>query len=98
MARENSNTTKKPTGNSSHEKTGKPRNELFVRSMGQLATAAGQTISSERIALYGRALSDIGWTQLEFAFDLALKHCGEFIPSIAQLREYASRWKRPEIH
>jgi hypothetical protein len=51
-----------------------------------------QKIPADRIALYCRALSDIGDKQLRYAFEQALKHLGEFLPSIEQLRTYAEQW------
>lgn len=49
-------------------------------------------VPKERVLLYCRALSDIGETQLRFAFDRALGNLGEFLPSIETLRAYANEW------
>src|ERR1043166_4611130 len=79
----------------SPEKTEKRRRSSLVISehLTQLGTALGQKIPRERVALYCRALSDIGDAQLRYAFTQALENLGEFLPSIAQLRQYSSQWR-----
>lgn len=47
--------------------------------------------------LYCRALSDIGEAQLKFAFNEALKHLGEYLPSIQQLRSYSEQWRPAQV-
>jgi hypothetical protein len=61
--------------------------------LAQLATAIGQPLLNDRKALYCQGLNDIGLTPLRFAFDRALHNLGEFLPSIAQLREWAEEWR-----
>jgi len=56
----------------------------------------GQTIAAERVVLYCRALADIQEPQLLFAFEQALRHLGEFLPSVQALRGFAESWRPPE--
>lgn len=88
---------RKPTPKESPERIVKQRNSLIANYMTQLATALGQTVTAERIALYCRGLADVGETQLRFAFGKALKNLGDFLPSIQQLHVYAGEWRPPEI-
>jgi hypothetical protein len=89
--------TKKPTGKESPERIEKRRRSLISNCLAQLGTALGQTIPPERILLYCRGLSDIGEAQLRHAFDQALKYLGDFLPSIQQLRLYASQWQQQDV-
>lgn len=82
-----------PTATESRDKIEKRRRALIGTHLTQLATAIGQTVSAERVALYCRGLNNIGETQLQYAFEQALQHLGEFLPSIQQLRTYAERWR-----
>lgn len=43
--------------------------------------------------MYCRALKDIGESQLKYAFEEALKHLGQFLPSIEQIRTWAEQYK-----
>lgn len=54
--------------------------------------ALGQKIPVERTSLYVEALNDIGLAALKYAFREALKNLGTFLPTISELRQYASRW------
>ena len=69
------------------------RVKLINSYLGQLATAAGTEATKDRRALYCRALKDIGESPLKFAFEEALKHLGQFLPSIEQIRTWAEQWK-----
>lgn len=74
------------------EKTKKQRNDCIVFSVTQLGMALGQKIPVERTSLYVEALNDIGLAALKYAFREALKNLGTFLPTISELRQYASRW------
>lgn len=74
-------------------KTAQQRRSLMGHHLTQLGTANRQEVTPEQVALYSEALSDIGDTQLNYAFRQALKHLGEFLPSIQQLRTYAEQWR-----
>lgn len=89
--------TKNPTATESPEKIEKRRHALIANCLTQLGTALGQTIPAERVALYCRALTDIGEAQMKFAFDQALRHLGEFLPSVRDLRGYAENWRPAEV-
>lgn len=84
---------KNPIAIESPEKIEKRRRALVADCLTQLATACGQKIAPERVALYCRGLNDIGESQLKFAFNKALHHLGEFLPSIEQLHLWAAEWK-----
>ena len=70
------------------------REVLLARCMVVLATGLGVEITSERVMLYQRPLSDLSDSQIRAGFDLALreyKPYGGSFPSPAELREYALR-------
>lgn len=79
--------------NVSRDEIERSRSKLINSYLGQLATAAGTEATKERRALYCRALRDIGESTLTYAFEQALKHLGQFLPSIEQLREWAGQYK-----
>jgi hypothetical protein len=54
-------------------------------------------IPKDRVALYCRALQDIGETQLQYAFDLALMHLGDFPPSVETIRNYSEQWQPRDV-
>ena len=85
--------TGKVTVNASSAETERLRRNLINDCLGQLGMAMNQEVSVERRALYCRALSDIPLTPLRFAFEEALKHAGEFLPSVQTLREYSEQWR-----
>lgn len=88
---------KNPMANVSPEKIERQQHSLIANCLAQLGTALGQTIPRERIVLYCLALSDIGEAQLKFAFNEALKHLGEYLPSIQQLRSYSEQWRPAQV-
>ncbi len=79
-----------------HGKTEKPSHVLVAKCLIQLGSALNREVSIDQIAMYCRALEDIGELQLKFAFETALRALGEFMPSIAQIRSYAEEWRPPE--
>lgn len=81
------------TPSESREKIEKTRLSLINNCLAQLATAAGTEVTKERKALYCRALKDISEFPLKFAFEQALKHLGQFLPSIEQIRTWAEQYK-----
>ncbi len=83
---------KNPTANESPEKTEKWRHSLITNCLAQMGTAMGKEVPKERVLLYCRALNNLGEAELRFAFDRALEHLGEFLPSIEQLRTYAEQY------
>lgn len=60
--------------------------------MKKLAQALNQEISIPRVELYSEALRDLDEAPLRHAFECALRGLGEFMPSIAILRDYADSW------
>ncbi len=74
------------------EKTRKQRSDCIVFSVTQLGTALGQKIPAERTSLYVAGLNDISLAALKYAFGEALKNLGTFLPTISELRQYASHW------
>ena len=87
---------KNPTGNESLGRTVKPQHSLVANYLTQMALALNQEIQPERIALYCQALSDIGENQTKHAFNQALRHLGEFLPSIRELSDWAESWRPDE--
>lgn len=85
--------TKNLTPSVSRDEIERSRSKLINSYLGQLATAAGTEATKERRALYCRALKDIGEPALRFAFEEALKHLGQFLPSIEQLRAWSEQYK-----
>lgn len=85
-------TLKQEPTKSSGEST-RTRERLITGYLVQLQTALGQDMKPERLNLYLRALADLNEDQLGHAFKHAVLKC-KFIPTIAELREWANEFAR----
>lgn len=84
---------KSPMTSESRAEIVKQRSSLIANYLAQLGTAMGREVARDRKTLYCRALNELTEGQLKYAFGEALKHLGEFLPSIEQLQIYATQYK-----
>lgn len=85
-------TTTSPQPKPENAEALKRRSEFLTLSVHQLSVALGQEVSSERVAMYLRALIDVPDNRLAFAFEYALKHSAHWLPSPGEIRKWAEDW------
>lgn len=74
----------------------KSKQLLLAELLANLCRGISLEIPPERILFYCEALDDLSETQLRHGFALANRNIGEFLPSVAQLREWCESWRPPE--